>query len=651
MLPDDPAPDLRPLAPDADPRVPDPRVPDPPVPGAWADGVGDAPVPAPSLGHEHPPPAGLDDESFAVPDAEGDPAPGWQALGALSPGGLLPDDLSQLRALLVGPEQAEIARLRRRLRQLEARRSGSLADALAEALPDAVVENDRQGPRLSQALAPTVRQSLQVAVREDPEPVAQALFPVIGPAIRRAVTEAMRSMTGTINQTLERSLSLQSVAWRVEAARTGRPFSEIALAHMLRYRVEQVFLIDRETGLPHLHVVAEDVPEPDAPLFAGMLTAIRDFVRDTLGDRTDTLGRLQMGETEVWIEPGPSAYVAAVVRGVPPPELRGTLAEVVEAMHLRYAAELAQPPGAVSFDPARPTLSQALSRELHASRQGLHPLARLVLGAALVALLVWAAATAWRAWAWRDAVSRLQATPGVLVTHAPRAGGTGRVEGLVDPLAGDLRAVVRASRWKDRPVTFALRPFVALEPAFVAARAHRLLQPPSSVTLALRADTLVIGGAPPADFVARARRDGLLVPGVGHVAIAAPFAAERARMEALAATLTATELAFAPATTDPLPPARWNEVQAAFVDLQRLADTTGIGFDAAVVGYASPEGTDAFNREISRQRAVRLVERLAAQGVARPRLRPSGAGVDAAAAPERQRRVTFRVVVDPPSEK
>lgn len=565
----------------------------------------------------------------------------WQSLGSFGP---LPDDLAQLRTLLVGPEQAEMARLRRRLRQLEQKGQGLAADAVAEALPDAVVENDRQGPRLATALAPTVRQSLQVAVREDPEPVAEAIFPIIGPAIRRAVTDAMRSMTASINQTMERSLSLQSVGWRVEAVRTGRPFSEIALAHMLQYRVEQVFLIDRETGLPHLHVVADDVAEPDAALFAGMLTAIRDFARDTLGASSDTLGRLQMGETEVWIEAGPSAYVAAVVRGVPPPELRGTLAEVVEGVHLKYGRELAQPPGAAPLDPARPALTQALTRQLRETRKGLHPFAKAVLVLAALALVFWLGLSAWRAWAWRDAVARLRATPGVVVTEARRSGGTGRVEGLRDPLSPNVQAVVAASRWTDRPVEWALRPFVSLEPAFVAARASRLLNAPSSVTLAVRGDTLVVGGRPDSAFVQKVRRDGPFVDGVREIAFVHDLAAERAEMQRLAAQLNAAELVFASRSTEP---SGWTDAAAAFERLERLAALTGTPYRADVTGYASPEGTDAENQALSQTRAERTVQRLVQAGAKAERFTTRGAGVDAASEPSRQRRVVFRVDVGP----
>jgi hypothetical protein len=56
-------------------------------------------------------------------------------------------------------------------------------------------------------------------------------------------------MMQSFNQTIDHSLSFKGLAWRIEAWRTGRPFAEVVLLHTLRFRVEQLFLIHRDTGL------------------------------------------------------------------------------------------------------------------------------------------------------------------------------------------------------------------------------------------------------------------------------------------------------------------------------------------------------------------------------------------------------------------
>ena len=67
-------------------------------------------------------------------------------------------------------------------------------------------------------------------------------------------------------------------------------FAEVVLKHTLVYRVEHVFLIHRHTGLLIAHAASQDATSQDPQLVSSMLSAIQDFVRDsvrrTAGART-----------------------------------------------------------------------------------------------------------------------------------------------------------------------------------------------------------------------------------------------------------------------------------------------------------------------------------------------------------------------------
>src|SRR6202046_5457904 len=184
----------------------------------------------------------------------------------------------ELRHLIVAPEQAEIADIQERLEDL-ARRTKDVSTVVAEAI---TMRRDQGGDRaLAGALAPTIQQPLRESVRRDPHVLADALFPVMGPAIRKSITETLRSMLQSFNEALDNSFSARGIQWRIEAMRTGKPFAEIVLMHSLLYRVEQVFLIHRETGLVLNHIVAPTVATQDPDMIAGMLSAIQQFVRDS----------------------------------------------------------------------------------------------------------------------------------------------------------------------------------------------------------------------------------------------------------------------------------------------------------------------------------------------------------------------------------
>ena len=127
-----------------------------------------------------------------------------------------------------------------------ARRTQDVSSVVAEAI---IMRRDQRGePTLAQALAPSVQETLRESVRRDPHPLADALFPVMGPAIRKSISEALRGMLESFNQALEHSLSARGIKWRLEGFRTGKPFAEIVLMHSLLYRVEQVI----DARLKHL---------------------------------------------------------------------------------------------------------------------------------------------------------------------------------------------------------------------------------------------------------------------------------------------------------------------------------------------------------------------------------------------------------------
>ena len=141
------------------------------------------------------------------------------------------------------------------------------------------------------------------------------------------------------------------------------------LLHTLVYRTEQAFLIHRTTGLPLLHVAAPEVRNEaqDADMVSGMLTAIRDFVQDAFrnnsneGGGTNSLDALRVGELEVWVEQGPLAVIACVIRGSAPKELHTLFQETLEHIHGRYGRALERFDGDTApFAPAQPELEQCL---------------------------------------------------------------------------------------------------------------------------------------------------------------------------------------------------------------------------------------------------------------------------------------------------
>ncbi|MBV8661657.1 MAG: OmpA family protein, partial [Hyphomicrobiales bacterium] len=186
--------------------------------------------------------------------------------------------LEQLRRLLVGGEIETLARVRRLVEDPE-----QLATIVGEVLPTAIA-NASNDTRLGQVLAPALERATQSSIRSDPRTLIDILHPLIAPAIRKSIGEAIDGTFQSLNETLRHSLTWRGLKWRFEAWRTGVPFAEIVLKHTLVYQVEHVFLIHRDSGLLIAHVQGTDAASQDPQLVSSMLVAIQSFVHDSFSE-------------------------------------------------------------------------------------------------------------------------------------------------------------------------------------------------------------------------------------------------------------------------------------------------------------------------------------------------------------------------------
>ncbi len=416
-----------------------------------------------------------------------------------------------LRKLIIGSEHVYLKRLHERIENPRQR-----AEDISQVLPEAVALQSKQGNRMVPALRPTVEQIIQTSVKRDPKPLVDALFPIIGPAIRKSVAEAFRQMMQSLNTTLEYSTSLRGIKWRLEALRTGKPFAEVVLLNTFLYRVEQVFLIHRETGLLLGHAIAEGVAGQDGDMVSGMLTAINDFIRDSFSPRkADSLTTVRIGETTVVLEEGPHAYLAGVVRGNPPERLRLKFQEALESIHLEFGRELIHFQGDTApFEAVASHLNPCLLIQPKPRPRKTSPLIWIILVVIFGLSLFWAARWVRDDMRWSEYLGRLRSEPGIVVTFTEKRAGKFRVRGLRDPLSTDPTALISEMGIDRNRVVGQWEPFYAMQPQFILARAKRLTHPPPSMTLTLKDTVLAAIGSAPITWVTQNRPILSTLPGI-----------------------------------------------------------------------------------------------------------------------------------------
>jgi outer membrane protein OmpA-like peptidoglycan-associated protein len=473
-------------------------------------------------------------------------------------------ELAQLRDLLLGEELNELAAMRSRMDD-PARRSVELA----EVLPDAIKAARAKALRVS--LEPLFEKVFQSSVRKHTRELADAIYPVIGPAMRNSIAAAIREFAESLDQMVEKSLSFRGIGWRLEALFTGKSFGELVLARSLLYSVQHVFLIHRKSGLLLYQAAARAPVLKDADMISGMLTAIQDFVTDSFSEAAQDLETVDAGKFKLWIQYGPKAMLVGAIAGSAPVELRGVFRNALDRIHETLYTELDtfRQEDLSVFEPARPHLERCLLGQ-SAPGKG----ARVLLWLLAAALVLMAAGfLTYQVYQgrlqqtrWDRYFASVKQLPGIVVTGIEKRGSRYVIAGLRDPKAADPATLLRQQGLDPAAIQYQWQPYLSLNTPMAAAR----------------------------DLDA---------------------AQERIRKEMVRFEMGSSKL----------PLADVDRVQALAEAMNRVFQAypqSGI----MVTGHTDEVGSDQMNTKLSLDRAQHVIDALAVQGVPRDRLRPVGVG-------------------------
>ncbi len=430
-------------------------------------------------------------------------------------------ELDELKQILLGEEQSTISELRERIVDRE-QRTQDMAECLSESLSLSATK----GPELTQSLQAPVTECVKHVAREDTRVFADALFPVIMPAIRRSILETLRTFVQNINQIIDQSFSAQGVRWRLEALRTGVPFHEIVLKHTLVYRVEQVFLCHRKTGVLIDHVSHPEVNIKDKDAVSAMFTAIQDFVHDSFGtENPSDLDSIDIGGHTTWLIYSPHALLACVIRGIAPLKLRERLILISEDIDRRFGKVLEDFEGDEAAVPElKPILQNCLDLKLKSTADSVSQNRLRPSPALLVLLVTLAGLTAY--WLVTDHLEKrrlntlrttLEASPGIIVIDSSMQQDKQVFRGLRDPLAADPMDIAQSLGFDKEQVAFPMTAYHSAEDPIVLQRAYQRLNVPKSVQLTLTDGTLEAAGTAPYQWINNVEAYGRYITGVDRI--------------------------------------------------------------------------------------------------------------------------------------
>ncbi|MDR2459240.1 MAG: hypothetical protein LBE38_00450 [Deltaproteobacteria bacterium] len=559
-------------------------------------------------------------------------------------------EMGRLKSLIMEREMRQITNIQEKVDDPKA-----LANTISQVITEAILMRRERDDKLNTVLAPTVEKIVTASVRRNPETLANQIFPVIGPAIRRAISDTFVSMLQSFNSMLETSFSLKGLKWRLEAWKVHKPFSEIVLLHTLLYHVEEIYLIHAESGLVLDHLVYEGGEARDSELVAAMFTAIRDFIRDSFSvDKKEHLDNLRFGERTIFLQRTEKIFMACVVRGNPPVSLNQELQNALELMAVNSSEDLDNFTGdATAFKKNRPFFQPFLEARYEDKKEKLPffirmiPLAIIIILAILIGVGIYdsrvearnkahlaqmaqirqnAATEARAAIEARvlKAVDKLNLEPGIAVARvAPIADGNFEIVCLKDEYAVDPQEfLINEAELNPASFTLLIKPFMSMDEAMVLKRVEAIIKPPPGATATFDSNTgeLTLTGQAPQGWIYDVRSRALAISGIKTVNTEGITDPQYEKFTKLINEVNSVVIHFplGKAVPEPYDAQLLEDTVDKLMELQEMASTMGLTLSLTVFGHADSTGSELRNYELSQERTRTIAAKLYAKGSTMP---------------------------------
>ncbi|PAX60459.1 OmpA family protein [Brunnivagina elsteri] len=536
------------------------------------------------------------------------------------------DELNELRTLLLGVEPKKLSQVCEYIETQKIK-----PEDISRILPEAVILRSLQDKQFVEAMIPTIEQAVETSVQRDLNILSNAIFPILGPSTRRAIASALEEMLQSLDKTLEHGFSIQSFKWRLEARQTGKSFAEVVLLRTLIYRVEQVFLIHKKTGLLLQHVVASQVAVQDPDLVSAMLTAIQDFVKDSFSvDNGDRLHTLNFGELTIWIEEGPTAVLAGIIRGNAPHELRLVFQDTIEKIHLRFDNELYNFQGETEpFNISQPYLEDCLKVRYQTPKKTNYRYAYTLIGLIIFGLCIWGSLIIREQKQWNNFIQRLSSQPGITITKVQKENGKYLITGMRDPLAVDVDKIREEHNINPEKIKSKFEPYLSLQPEFITKRAEALLQPPKTVLLKVESDGILYAtGSAPEKWISETRKMWHFIPGITQFQEKNLSNIDVSQIERFQQEIEREKLLFQEGKND-LIASEVSKLEKIFAKLQKMvimAKSLNQNVKIKIIGHTSATGTEQYNLQLSQARAEQIKSYFISKGLSEENFYTQGLG-------------------------
>lgn len=171
----------------------------------------------------------------------------------------------------------------------------------------------------------TITQTLKVQIRDSQDEVVEALYPIMGKLIKKAIVSEITKLSDSINKTIKEKFSFKGVFTRFIKGKSSD--AGVVLQEVFAPIIEEVFVIEKDSGLLSGSYTRASVADKD--MVSGMLTAIKSFAEEAFYKEDQNLEDIKFDNLHLTIKNFKSIYIAIATSGVLNGEFKDNLADNV----------------------------------------------------------------------------------------------------------------------------------------------------------------------------------------------------------------------------------------------------------------------------------------------------------------------------------
>ena len=161
---------------------------------------------------------------------------------------------------------------------------------------------------------PAIAEAINVQVRESQNSIIDALYPIMGKLIKKYVVAEIEILSEKIDKQLDRAFSWEGWMTRIRGQFAGVPFGQQVVRGALAPTVEEVFVIEQHSSMLLGSYSRQNILDRD--MIAGMLTAIKGFVKEAFAKEHQELEMVEYETYKIILKNFRSFYIAVTVSGV-----------------------------------------------------------------------------------------------------------------------------------------------------------------------------------------------------------------------------------------------------------------------------------------------------------------------------------------------